>query len=175
MGVGFAHQLVGLFGGGVERDGLIDAILDREGEFGVAAVDRGGGGVDHVLDASVAGNLQQVEVAREIGGEVGVGVGDGVAHARLRAQMDDAVEFQPVERGDEGGVVGEILPEEGEAVSALGREVGEAGFLQIDVVIVVHAIDADDGVAARQQAGGEAVADETGGAGDENFHGSANP
>ena len=38
-------------------------------------------------------DLEQVEVAGEVGLEIGARVLDRIAYARLRAQMDDAVEL----------------------------------------------------------------------------------
>ena len=46
----------------------------------------------------------------------------------------------------------------------------QAVFLERDFVIVVQVVEADDFVAARQQAQGSGHADEAGGAGNENFH-----
>jgi len=39
MGIGFAHQLVSALGRGIERNRMIDAILDAEGQLVIAAVD----------------------------------------------------------------------------------------------------------------------------------------
>ena len=41
MRVGIAHQLVRLLGGGVERQGLVDTVLDAERQSVVVAIDRG--------------------------------------------------------------------------------------------------------------------------------------
>ena len=106
-------------------------------------------------------------------GEVHVAVGlVEVARKELHigAQVDDAVEAVGGEGFDQCRVIGEILAQEGEALLAQFGERFEAGFFQADVVIVVDDIDADDAVAAREEADGEAVADEAGGAGDENLH-----
>jgi hypothetical protein len=65
--------------------------------------------------------------------------------------------------------VGDVRAHVGE-----GRMVGnpcEPGLLEIDVVVVVEIVDADDRVAPVQQAKGQRVANESGGAGDENLHG----
>ena len=48
MGVGVRHQLVRPLGRGVERDRVVDAVVDRERELVVAAVDRARAGVDEV-------------------------------------------------------------------------------------------------------------------------------
>ena len=42
--------------------------------------------------------------------------------------------------------------------------------LQVDVVVVVEVVEPDHGVAAREQALRDVHADETGGAGDQDFH-----
>jgi tryptophan synthase beta subunit len=90
MGVGFAHQFVGLLGGGVEADGLVHPVFHREGQLGVAAIDAGGGGIDHVFHAAVAGHFQQVEVPGQVGMQIGVRMRDRIAHPGLRPQMHDA-------------------------------------------------------------------------------------
>ena len=42
LGVAVGHELVGLLRGGVEGDGIVDAVVSGEGDFFVAAVDGGG-------------------------------------------------------------------------------------------------------------------------------------
>ena len=42
LGVAVGHELVGLLRGGVEGDGVVDAVVGGEGDFFVAAVDGGG-------------------------------------------------------------------------------------------------------------------------------------
>jgi hypothetical protein len=52
----------------------------------------------------------------------------------------------------------------------MGFRLLQAGQLQARVVVVVEVVDADYLVAAREQNLGDMHADETGRAGDENFH-----
>ncbi len=42
MGVGLAHQFIGALGRGVERDGMVGAVLHAERQAVIAAIDRGG-------------------------------------------------------------------------------------------------------------------------------------
>ena len=46
-----------------------------------------------MLDGVVAACLQDVEEAREVARQVGIGVADGVAHASLCCEVDDLVEL----------------------------------------------------------------------------------
>ena len=43
-------------------------------------------------DAAVPGELEQVEMADQVGLDIGARILDRIAHARLRAEMDDPVE-----------------------------------------------------------------------------------
>ena len=73
-------------------------------------------------------------------------------------------------------LIGKVAANEGIACAVVRRdpvEFGEAGLLEGRVVIVVDVVDADYGIAARDQFGGGVETNEAGGAGDENFHGAA--
>ena len=147
MGVSLAHQLVRLLGRGVERERMVDAVIDRERQLGVAAVDRARAGVDHVAHAAVAGDLKHVEMADQVGLDVGVRVFDRVTHARLGAEVDDAVELVLPEGLGQPGGVGEILLQEGEAIAAAIDQPVTTVLLQRDRVIVIEIVDPDDAVA----------------------------
>lgn len=123
-----------------------------------------------MLDLPVARDFEQVEMADEIGLHIGMRVLDGIAHAGLRAEMDDAVELGTFQRRAEARIIGEILAVEREAVAAHLAQIGKARFLQPHVVIVVEIVDADDLIAARQELAGKTVTDKPGRAGDENAH-----
>ena len=120
MGVALAHQLVGLLGRGIERDGMIDPVFDPERQRLVAAIDRRGAGIDEMLDLAMAGQLEHVDLAHQVGADIGLRIDQRVADARLRAEMDDPVE--PVRRGEglQRLLVAEIDLLEGEGVAMCG-------------------------------------------------------
>lgn len=165
MGVGMGHEFVGLLAGGVEGDGVVDVVVDGEGHEGVGAVDRGGGGKDEVADGVVAAALEDIEEAGDVAVDVGVGVDEGVADAGLGGQVDDGAETVFGEEVGHAASIGKVEADEGEAGAAL--ELGEAGVFEGGVVVVVEVVEADDGVAAVEQAGSGVEADEAGGAGDQ--------
>ena len=82
MAVAVRHQLVRLLGGGVEADGMIDVLLDRERHRRHRAVDRTRGGVDEMAHARVPAAFQHVEEAVEVAGGIGSGIVQRVAHPR---------------------------------------------------------------------------------------------
>ena len=59
-GIAFAEQLVGFLRGGIERERMVDPVLDAERQALVAAIDRGGRRIDHVARAAVPGELEHV-------------------------------------------------------------------------------------------------------------------
>ena len=116
-----------------------------------------------------AGELEHREVPGDVGVDIVLGMVERVADAGLGGEVGDAVDprLGGGERGKpaRGGDV-ELL----EAEARCFAEPLQPGLLQADVVIFVEVIDADDGIAPREQGDGDAIADEPGGPGDENGH-----
>ena len=149
---------------------MIDPVLHREGQLGIAAIDRAGAGIDHVLDLPVAGEFEQVDVAREVGGDIGLRIVNRIAHPGLRPQMHHPVDLRAIERGIQRGHVREVECVEGKAVAARSGQRRDPVTLQADLIIVVEVVHPDDNVPARQQALGQTVANESGSAGNQNAH-----
>ena len=115
-----------------------------------------------------AGRLQDVQEGDHVGVQVGVRVGDGVAHARLGRKVDDARRGEFFEQGLRGAAVGEV--DFLEAESGLAFEPSQACALEHRVVVVVQVVHADDLVPPGQQGVGHERANEAGDAGHEDFH-----
>ena len=113
------------------------------------------------------GDLEQVEMAGEVGADIVARMLDRMAHAGLGAEMDDIVEVGPGQRLVQPLMVGEIDLEEAECAGAELAQLGEPVRFQPGVVISVEIVDADHPVAALEQPPGDVVADEAGDAGDE--------
>ena len=84
---------------------MVDPVIDRKRQLGIAAINAGRTGIDHMLRAPVAGNFQHVEMADQIGLDIGVRVFNRVTDPGLRAKMDDPVEFLICQRGFQRGHV----------------------------------------------------------------------
>ena len=162
------HQLVRLLRRGVQADRVVDRVLHRERQLAVGAVDRARRGIDEVLDATVAAGLEHVDEADQVRLDVRVRIGQRIAHARLRRQVDHALRAKLGERTFERRPVLERTAHEAEV--RVRRELGEARFLQRRVVVVVEVVVAEHVVAAREQALAQGRSDEAGGAGDEDAH-----
>ena len=110
LGIAVGHEFVGLLGGCVKGDGVIHAVIGRERDFLVAAVDAGAGGVNQVFhrshtgdrprcairDSSIgvsphcaAAGFEDVVEADEVGLDIGIGVGDAIAHTSLGCEVDN--------------------------------------------------------------------------------------
>ena len=150
MGVSLAHQLVGLLGRGIQRERVIDPVVDRKRLLGVGAIDRRRAGIDHVRDAAMPREFEEVHLPDEVRLDIGVRVLERIAHPGLRTEMDDPVEFQRGERGVERMAVGEVELLEGEAIAAQRDQPVQPSPLQRDGIVVVEVVDADHRVTARE-------------------------
>ena len=168
MRVALRHQFVGAFGGGIQRQGPVRRRVRRERTGTGVSIDRGGACIDEMRDSLPPRQLQQVQMAGNVGPHIGARVLQRIAHACLRGEVQDAVhavEPQPVHRL----VIGNVGAQEGKAGQAV--QPGQPGALQHRVVVAVEIVDADDGFAACEQGGGRMHADKAGDAGDEDAHG----
>ncbi|BAS81319.1 Os02g0791450, partial [Oryza sativa Japonica Group] len=160
--------LAGLLGGGVQRRRLVSAVALREGHLVVEAVDGGGGGPDDGrLRVGVLACLEEGDEAGDVGVHVGRRVLHGVAHARLRREVEHVREGHDVEElGEEAAVVDVALDDE----HPVRGEQRPARLLERGVVVGVEVVDADDAVAALAEREGAVRADEPGGARHEHRH-----
>ena len=169
VGVGVGHQLVGLLGGGVERQRVVDVVVDRERHRGVGAVDRARRGVDQVRARRWARQPSRMwRKPTRLRVDVGVRVDERVADAGLGGEVDDAVEAVAGEQAVDRQPVAEVEPDELEPEQP--PKLGEPGLLQRHVVVVVEVVEAEHGAPGQQQAPGEVKADEPGDAGDQSRH-----
>ena len=183
--VAVGHQLVALLGGGVERDGIVDAVFDAEGNLLVAAVNRARRSIHEVPHRMVPAGFEYIIEADDVALDIDVRILDRIAHARLRRQVDDDVEpilfkqfLDQIAIGDaaaDEGVTG-MPGRAGHDVCFRGRVLGvdlaEAIFLQCGIVVVVEIVEADDvdGIGAVEETEDEVGADEAGAAGNQNVH-----
>ena len=145
--VGVGHELVALFGGGVQRYGVIDFVVGGVGDLLVAAIDAGGAGIDEVLDfaffcASAAG-FEDVVEADEVALDVGIRVRDGIADAGLGGEVHDDVEVVFFEEVVDGYLVGEVRFDECPFFAGRGSECFD--FLEA-FVLDVHVVVVGDGI-----------------------------
>ena len=121
-----------------------------------------------MLHLVVAAGLEDVVEPDEVALDVGVGVGDAVAHACLGGEVDDYGYVVVREDVLHGGLVGDGGVDEGPV--ALQRfYLLQAFILDVDIVVVGDAVNADylDVLDIMEQALDEVAADKAGGACDE--------
>ena len=145
---------------------MVDRIVGAERDLFAAAVDRGGRGVDEVLHrVVVARGLEEVVEADQVRVDVDVRVVDAVAHAGLGGEVDEDVEAVGREELVDEWLVCDVAADEDPAGFRGLRgllDLSEAVLLQLERVVVGHAVDADDRRVLRvaQQPRAEIRADE---------------
>src|SRR5438128_10705494 len=115
-----------------------------------------------------AAELQHLQVADDVGVDIGAWIFERVAYARLGAEMNDAAHLLPLQLRSQRARLCDVELVEGKSLAA-GKP-SEPRRLQRRIVIGVHAVDAHDGVTACEQALADMAADEAGGSGDEDGH-----
>ena len=120
-------------------------------------------------DLGPATTFQDVGEPGEVALDVGMRVGQAVADAGLRREVDDAIEAGPGEQGFHGRAIGQVAADEAEPGERLKTR--KAGFLEGDVIVGVEIVEPDDLEAPLEKDATEMEADEAGGPGDQNAHG----
>ena len=119
-----------------------------------------------MLDVVAPARLEDVEKPGPVAVQVGVGVLQRIAHAGLCGQMDDLRDLGLREQRIDRRLVGDVDRAQIQA-AAQGRD---PVMLDLRIVVVVKVVDADHGIAAREQAARHVGADEAGCAGEQNRH-----
>ena len=130
-----SHQLVALLGGGVEAYGVVHLVICRIGHLLVAAIDGRGRGIDQMFHFVVATGLEDVVESDEVTLDVGVGVGDAVAHACLGGQVDDYDYTVVREDVLHSGLVGDGGVDEG-PIALKRLYLLQAFILDVDIVVI---------------------------------------
>lgn len=149
MAVAVGHELIGFFGSCVQANGVVDRVCDGKGYFGVSAVHAGAAGIYEVLHAVVAAGFEHVAKADEVALDVGLRVGERVAHAGLRGQVNDALGLLSSKDGHQACCVCHVGFDEAELLP--GAQLLQPGFFEGGIVVVVEVVQANDFVAACQQ------------------------
>ena len=148
---------------------MVHAVFFGEGNLFVAAIDAAGAGVNQVTHGVVPTALEDIHEAHEVGIHVGERILNGIAHARLRAQVDDTVEPFACEEFRKGLAVGQVAQNEAER-AADPFKLGEPCILQLPGIIVVDVVQSDNRVAPAQQVTHYVRADKTGRSGNQYLH-----
>jgi hypothetical protein len=133
--VGMGHQLIALLRGGVEAHGVVHLVVCRIRHLLVAAIDGRGRGIDQMLHLVVATGLEDVVESDEVALDIGVGVGDAVAHACLGGEVDDYGYMVVHEDVLHGCLVGDGGMDEG-PVALQRLYLLQAFILDVDIVVI---------------------------------------
>src|SRR5206468_4313393 len=115
--------------------------MHGERHLRVGSVHRAGTGVHEMGDLAVATLFEHLEEAEDVGRDVGVRPLQGVAHAGLGSEVNDALKVASVEqlihrfRVCQGGAH--------QLEVALLLQYCEARLLESDVIVVVHGVETD--------------------------------
>lgn len=161
--VGVGHRLVGFFRRAVKVDGVVGLVVDAERDLFIEAVDGRGGGVDELDVGERTAGFEERDESLQVGIDVVVGMGQGMAHSWLGGQVGDMGDRMVLEELFEERAVAHVAREDLDVFSA---EKFAARFFEPRIVIAVEMVDPEDKVASRMQKTGEVESDEASGAGD---------
>src|SRR5690242_6096649 len=102
--------------------------------------------------------LENIDEADEVAIDIGVRIRHGISHSRLRREVDHFVESLALEQAWHRRTIRDVHPFE--LKPGIGGELGEPGFLEPDVVIVVEVVDPDDFIALFKEPRGYMRSDE---------------
>ena len=168
MRIAVRHRFGRFLGRGIEGHLGVGLVRLAIGHFGIGTIGRAGRGQQHVPRRMRAGGLKQLERADQVRFQIGAGVLDRVAHARLRGQMHDDIGL--VGREKTGQHARFLDPRAHGGKAGMGAQAGLARLFQGGVVIGVMGVQPDDLGALGQQQRAQVIADEAGRAGDKDAH-----
>ena len=87
LAVGMGQQFIGLLGGRIQGNRIIHLLIGGIGHFFVGTIDTGGAGVHQMLHRTMPACLQNVVKADDIGLDISIRIGDGIANTRLGRQV----------------------------------------------------------------------------------------
>ena len=133
--VGMGHQLIALLRGSVEAHGVVYLVVCRIGHFLIAAIDGRGRGIDQMFHFVVAARLEDVVESDEVALDIGVGIGDAVAHTCLGGEVDHYCNLVFGEDCLHGCLIGDGGVDEG-PVALQRLYLLQAFILDIDIIII---------------------------------------
>lgn len=136
------HQLVALLRRGIEGYRIVHLVVRGVRHLLVAAIDRGGRGIDQMLDFVVTAGLQDIIETDKVALNVSIGIGDAVADSCLGGKVHDNGNL--VFREDflyyvfisDGGV-------DKSPVAMHGFDFFQTLILDVDIVVVGNRIDSN--------------------------------
>lgn len=137
------HQFVALLRGGIEGYGVVHLVIGGVRNLLVAAIDRGGRGIDQMLDLVVTAGLQDIIEADKVALNVSIGIGDAVADSCLSGKVHDngnlvfREDFLHCVFVSDGGV-------DKSPVTMQGFDFFQTLILDVDIVVISNRIDSDD-------------------------------
>ncbi len=164
-----AEGFAGKLAGGVGRNGVENGVALGKRDFGVDAVNGGGGSEGDLFDAVEAGGFEEVDGAFDIDALVEGGIGEAGPDAGAGGEVDDLVKLDAAEQFVHGGAVRDVAVKKLEGFGQ-GLEFGEIALLEFGVVEIVEVVQRPDGMAGVQQALANVRANEAGAAGHEEIH-----
>ena len=128
---------------------MIHRIAHRERRLFVGAIDGGGTGIDEMGQAGQrARQFQHHRMAHHVGGDIGEGVFQAVAHPRLGREVDDRADAGGGQ-GSDHAFVGDVGTVKREIL--VRRQCPQTRLLQAHIIIRAEIVHADDAVTARQK------------------------
>src|SRR3990172_10945925 len=140
---------------------MVDIVMLGKRQPGIGPINRTRGGEHQMLHAAMPASLDNVAESNQIGVNIGLGISDRISHACLGRQMHYGVELLFLKKLRHCFPIDDIELLEFELAMVLYAL--EARFLQPDIVIVIHIIDAAPRIAPLQQPERERGTDKTGG------------
>src|SRR5215510_789046 len=92
----------------------------------------------------VAAELQQIEMADHVGAHICMRIEQRIAHAGLSTEVRNTADFVRFQRFGQSAEIGEIHAVETEPVLKSRGELPKTIFLQLNGIIVVEVVNADD-------------------------------
>lgn len=85
------HQLITLFGSGIETYRMIHIVVRTKRHLLVHAIDTAAAGIQEVSDFMSTAILQEIGEADHIAGDIGRRILEAISHSRLCRQVDYSV------------------------------------------------------------------------------------